>query len=277
MIRSATVRLSVLLLLVGMLASAVTAEVPEDLTPIQELQLRVNALAHLNSAIANARRKADYRASYVDKYLEEMELQADYIEWRSEAETPEPQVADWAESPDVTPDRGVPLTFEDALEMAIELEIETDLDDARNTTADETTLSASEKSWTSIGRKRFAETIAKIMEVERQIAFIKSTDNGWTEFVEWATAELARREEAEGAAQEAARQDAQEQAEQERLEAEEREAARIAAEEQAERERAERHEREWQRKAEEYRLETERIEAYNPPVRYYPEARAWWR
>jgi colicin import membrane protein len=70
----------VCLLLIG---SAATAQTAEGLNATQKLQLEVNALSTLNSAIANVARKAEYRASYLDAYFQENDLRGEFAKYRA--------------------------------------------------------------------------------------------------------------------------------------------------------------------------------------------------
>jgi hypothetical protein len=268
-------------MVVVLLVSSVSVAQVRGMTKVQQLQLQVNALGTLNAAITDVRRKADYRTSFLDKWFNETKQMAEYIKWRAEAATkeePKPKAGNWKrDGGTVAPDRDVPLTFEDAYELAIELEIESRLDKAKSTKSDIATLEKMVAAQRKMAEKRFSETIGEVVEVERKVAFLKEVEK-WDEFMDWAAEELVRRQEEEKAKKEQITKEAKERAEEKREEAKERAEQRKADKEEAERKRAEELERKWQRKAEAYQLRTERVKAVYPqPVYDYSDDARWWR
>ncbi len=257
-----------------MFAAAAAFGAAPKLSATQEAQLRVNALRAISAAVADVQRKVDYRLSFLDKYLKERELLAEFLKatmapTAEGEEKQEPKVGDWRDQAK-DPDRAVPLTFTEAYSIALEMELEAGLTKVLNTSADLGMLMKQEESLEATARKRFDTCIGGVFDVEKKIAFIKDTER-WDDFVEWATEELAVREEEEKARQEALLAQAdQRRDEQERLRAE-----REAAKEQAERDKAEEMEQRWQRKVEAYQLQTERIEARKQNV-YYSDSPRWW-
>jgi hypothetical protein len=306
------------------------------LTDVQQLQLEVNALTTLNSAISEAGRKVTLRDSYLSEYFRENSLQAEYraylagrlelpavpeteemdsddpaddvdalvdaaadaavissvagdadaadaIEAAGEAietgseetpvvpETPTPRAGDWGSGQAEDPDREIPLTYEDAYQLALEYETETNLQAARETDRDRESLLRSRQSWDDIASENFPMLIEDIMEVERKVQFLHATGR-WDAFMAWAEEEYERREEAAAIrAEDRARQ------QEERANAADQAREQLQAErEERERQRAEELEQRWQRRVEAYQLQTERIAAQTPETIYYPTGR-WWR
>jgi len=106
------------LLLVG---SAATAQTAAGLNETQKLQLEVNALSTLNSAIANVMRKAEYRASYIDAYLQEHNLRGEYTKYQAGVNTS-------GNSEDAVEEADTEM--EDAVEEAEDQQAEDDADPA---------------------------------------------------------------------------------------------------------------------------------------------------
>jgi hypothetical protein len=303
-----------LLLFVSTLAIAQT-DPTASLNATQKLQLEVNALSTLNSAIGNVTRKADYRASYLDAFFQTNNLQAEYRAYLSghqaateahgeaaevdaeveaaleEAEgaqvseeadptgppaEPTPSAGDWGEAPR-DPNRDVPLTYEDAFKLALEYEAETNLADARNTQDDAESLQSSKEAWDSIARDKFPKALAQIMEVERKVQFLKDTAR-WGDLQEWAEGEYERREAAEAERQEQLAQERESRDAEKDQENAERRAERLAQREADQRKRDEEVELRFQRNLEAYNAETERVRAKKGPESYYyPDQPTFWR
>ncbi len=275
MFRTHIQRNIIVALLAALLATTVAVALP-TMSDAQKAQLRINSLKALNSAVANVKRKIDYRLSFLDPYLKNEQLMGEFLKYRikkQEAATTQPEApkrGDWSDSAR-EPSKVVPLTFADALELATDMELETGLQKAMATTTDISMLLKQEQSLEAISRKNFDAALAGIIDVEYKIDFLKDTER-WDAFMEWAGQDLERRDVEEAQRQQAMR-DAADQREVDKQRAL---AQRQAEKEQRERERAERLEQRWQRKVEAYQLQTERLRAMTPEGVYYGGGRRWW-
>lgn len=275
MIRTHIQRTTVVALLAAFIVTTVAVALP-PMTDAQKTQLRLNALKALNSAVANVKRKIDYRLSFLDPFLKNEQLMGEFLKYRTKKEAsattqPDaPKRGDWSDSA-AEPSKGVPLTFADALELATHMELETGLQKAMSTTTDISMLLKQEQSLEAISRKNFDAALAGIIDVEYKIDFLKETER-WDAFMEWAGQDLERRD-LEEADRKQAMHDAADQRERDRQAAL---AQREAEKEQRERERAEKLEERWQRKVEAYQLQTERVRAMTPQSVSYGGGRRWW-
>ncbi|MEW6360203.1 MAG: hypothetical protein AB1696_27965 [Planctomycetota bacterium] len=218
----------------------------------QRLQLKVDALETMNSVIGTVAKKAKLRTDLLDKYLEENGLAEAYLKASKEMPERAPKTAAWTKREGAQED--VPLSIDDAFQIAIECELEDRMDEIRAAEPkDVEGMERALKANRELAEKRFAETLPQMIAVDRKIAFLQ--EQGHLEKARvWATGELERQK-AE------AKQEKEEKREAAKSEEDAKRQEQLARAEKAREKRAEKIEQRWQRQTEAYSLRTEREKA----------------
>ena len=233
----------------------VTADDGVDLSSLSEgqrLLLTVDSLKTLSAAIGAVAVEAKRRSGLLDKYLAENGLAEAYLKAQPQIPERAPKVAEWSDKK--TSDRVVPLSFDDALAVVMEIEMEDRGDEIRQADPKDTDdLKRQEKAYREMAKKRFDETLPMMIEVDRRIDFLR--EKGQFEKARvWAKGEIERQD------VEAKQQKREEKAAAE-AEKKERQQEQEAKREVARQRRIEKVEQRWQKQAEAYQLRTDRERA----------------
>lgn len=223
-----------------------------SLTEGQRLQLTVDSLTTLNLAIGAVAKEAQRRSELLDKYLREKGLAEAYLKAQPEMPDRAPKVADWTKKE--KSDIEVPLTFDDALALAMECEMEDRGDEIRKSEPkDVEDLMRQEKAHRELARKRFGETLPLMIEVDRRVDFLRAQGQ-FEKAVVWAKCEIERQkaEKEKKAAEDKAAGEA---------EKKEKRQEQVDRREEARQKRVENVEQRWQKQVEAYQLQTERVKA----------------
>ena len=251
----------------------------DTLTPAQKRQLDLNAMQLLNTTAGQIRGVAQMRQAFVDQYLAEKDLLAAY-----KAKKPSKEqvilAKNWNE--DAAEGKQVPVTFEEAMQMAVIAEVNNGgIDDATSATAAQLpSLNQQAKAMEKLARDSFRDVLKTMGDVEAKANFIKD-EKKWDDFIAWADAKMAA-DEAAAADEKAAMLEANRaRVEAEKAERKDRMAqlqtdkAARAAEREAQQQVA--LEQAWDRQVQAYELETQRIKAKRSTRRYWVRDKYWYR